>query len=214
VKFTIFIGQATNQTRYELDADPSITVLEALEALRGGKAPEILYRHSCHHGSCGTCGALVNGTPRLICVTKLGDLGTREIHLKPLEKMERLGGLAVWPGPFFAKLPDTDYLRPSTREAGDEAFDPDQAVLRLEDCIECGLCFSACPVEGEFLGPAALLAVAVEREKHPDREKEMLDLAGGPTGVELCEKRYECSKVCPQGLAPGRKIAELRKLLG
>jgi succinate dehydrogenase / fumarate reductase iron-sulfur subunit len=86
-------------------------------------------------------------------------------------------------------------------------------ALRLEDCLECGLCVAACPVEGDFSGPASLLAAAVEREKHPERNGEMLDLAARPEGVESCERKFECAKACPQGLSPGRRIAELRRLL-
>ncbi|MCX7026693.1 MAG: 2Fe-2S iron-sulfur cluster-binding protein [Spirochaetes bacterium] len=210
----IVIGSGPTETRYEFEADPSKTVLDALEAIRGSKAPNLLYRHSCHHGSCGTCGALVNGKPRLMCLTRVGDLGGGEIRLEPLSKMEVIEGLAVWPGPLFERLPETEYLRLSTDRAKSGDFDPAQAVFRLEDCLECGLCVAACPVEGKFSGPAALLAAAVEREKHAERGGKMLEFAARPEGVGHCERRFECSKVCPQGLSPGRRITELRKALG
>jgi len=31
--------------------------------------------------------------------------------------------------------------------------------------------------------------------------------------VAACEKKFECSRVCPRGVAPGRKIEMLRKEL-
>jgi succinate dehydrogenase/fumarate reductase iron-sulfur protein len=217
VKYVFIVGSSPGsglaEARYELEADPSRTVLDALEEIRGSKAPGLLYRHSCHHGSCGTCGALINDKPRLMCLTRLGDLGSLEIRLEPLRKMETLEGLAVWPGPFFNKLPEADYLRPVEGRSPGRDFEPGPPSLRLEDCLECGLCVSACPVEGDFTGPAALLAAEVERRKHPERAAEMLDLAGAPAGVRLCERKFECAKACPQGLSPGRRIAELRKLL-
>lgn len=214
MKYVVIVGQSPDEARYEIEADPSRTVLDLLEEIRGSKAPGLLYRHSCHHGSCGTCGALVNGLPRLMCLTRLGELRGTEICLEPLRKMESLAGLAVWPGPLFNKLPETDYLRPEAKNRPGGDFEPGTVGLRLEDCLECGLCVSACPVEGDFMGPAALLAAAVERGKHPERTPEMLDLAGAPGGAGRCERKFECAKVCPQGLSPGRRIAELRKLLG
>ena len=213
MKFTLVIGSGSLETRREIEADPSATILDALEELRGTREPGLLYRHSCHHGSCGTCGALVDGKPRLMCLTMLGDSGRDEIHLEPLAKMEKLEGLAVWPGPLFEHLPDTDYLKADHGRTADADLEMGALGLRLEDCLECGLCVAACPVDGDFSGPASLLAAAVEREKHPDRTAEMLELAGRPDGVGRCARKFECAKACPQGLSPGRRIAELRKLI-
>lgn len=220
MNYVFTVGEEGSETRLEAEFDPSRTVLEALEELRGSSAPGLLYRHSCHHGSCGTCGALVNGKPRLMCLTKLGELVGPEILLEPLRKMEHIGGLAVWPGPLFQGLPETDYLRPTAPRGGSRRpsgwgieAEAGRAARRLEDCIECGLCVEACPVERNFLGPAALLAASVELEKHPERTAELRAFSGGRDGVSACERKFECARACPQGLSPGRRIAELRRTL-
>ena len=214
MKFTLLIGSGALEDHHEIEADPSVTILDALEEIRGTREPGLMYRHSCHHGSCGTCGALVDGKPRLMCLARLGDSGRAEIRLEPLAKMEKLEGLAVWPGPLFEMLPETDYLKPDHGRAADADLEMGALGLRLEDCLECGLCVAACPVDGDFSGPASLLAAAVELEKHPERAAEMLADAGGPDGVGRCARKFECAKACPQGLSPGRRIAELRKLIG
>lgn len=63
---------------FAMDADENATILDLLETLRADKKPVPAYRHSCHHGSCGTCGALINGKEQLLCLARVGKcLGDR-----------------------------------------------------------------------------------------------------------------------------------------
>lgn len=208
MKLRVVIKQYGAESIFEIeDLDDSHTLLDALEILRTREpkiataklGPRLAYRHSCHHGSCGTCGALVNGVPKLLCRTFMADVEGESVTLEALRGAEILEGIAVRPGPLFDSLPDTDYLR-------------DQPE-RMEDCIECGLCVAGCPAPGPFAGPAALAAIDVEWKKHPERELEMRAAAAAPDGVAGCERAYICSKVCPQAVAPGRRINDLRKRL-
>jgi succinate dehydrogenase / fumarate reductase, iron-sulfur subunit len=197
---------------FELEVEPELTVLDALELIRVERDPGLRYRHSCHHASCGTCGCLVNGVARLACVTRLGDLGGEEVTLEPLAGFRCEGDLVVDPGPLFRGLP-TQWT--PLRES--EGPRPERRA-RLEDCIECGLCVSVCPVAGydrPYLGPAALAAIQRELEKAPTAEEaaRLLELADGPRGERLCERAIDCSRVCPSGVAPARRIADLRRRL-
>ena len=202
MKLEIILKNSRHEVRLLAEAQPSDSILDILERIRKDGKPDLLYRHSCHHGSCGSCGAMIGGTPRLLCLTKAGDLGSGTILLEPLAKMTEIEGIAVWPGSLFETLPDTDYLRP-VESGGDGS--------RLEDCIECGICVAACPAAQPFIGPAALAAVAMELMKHPARKLEMRAIADGPDGIKACQKAFECSRRCPQGVAPGRKITELAR---
>lgn len=208
MKIDLLVGAKLGSRRFRFDMAPEGTLLDALETLRAGleevsSAPEtILYRHSCHHGSCGTCGALVDGKPRLLCLTRLAELGEGEHRVEPLRAMAWIGDIAVHPGSFFESLPDTDYL---VREKG--------GSTRMEDCIECGLCVAACPVTKAFKGPAALAAAAREMAKNGGNRTRFLAYAGEPDGARACERAFECSRVCPRQVSPGRKITELLSLL-
>jgi len=206
MEITIVIKNDRGESRHSLDIDTSRTILDALERIRTSEMPSLTYRHSCHHGSCGTCGAIVNGKPRLMCLARIEDLGGGEIIVEPLKKMMQLEGVAVWPGSFFGNLPETGYLR---KADGDNAA----GTKRLEDCIECGLCVAACPVDKGFTGPAALAAAEIELKKNPARAVEMLTFAARPDGARKCERSFECSRVCPQAVAPGRRITGLLALL-
>lgn len=206
----IIIRTPEGEFKATLDTEGLRTVLDAMELLKSGSLPSLSYRHSCHHGSCGTCGALVNGKPSLMCLTRLDSLGEGEILVEPLSSLAWIAGIAVYPGPFFEKLPDTDYLR------YEEPLKADLLGTRhaiLEKCIECGICVESCPVEKPFIGPAALAAAELELEKHQSRTSDMLVIAAGSDGARACERAFACSRACPQGVAPGKKITELLKRL-
>jgi len=207
MEITLVIRNNRSESRHSMEIEPFRTILDALERIRTDGKPDLVYRHSCHHGSCGTCGAMVNGKPQLMCITKVGDFAGEEIVVEPLKKAVRLEGIAVWPGRFYMNLPETSYLR-KVNETYEE-----KPMMRLEDCIECGVCFAACPVDEGFLGPAALASARIELAKSPGRRVEMLAFAARPDGAEKCERFFECSKVCPRNVAPGRRITELLALL-
>jgi succinate dehydrogenase/fumarate reductase iron-sulfur protein len=201
---TLRIARGGAFTAYKVEAAEAMTLLDALEVIRHTREPGLRYRHSCHHGSCGTCGALVDGKERLLCVTPLPAEGT--VTIEPLRKMALVGDLAVDPGAFYSEMPEkAGYLRPSGTGR--------EGAVQLDACIECGICVSACPVTASFVGPAALAAADADRDADPGHEGAALDFASGPRGVDACASHFECSRACPQGVAPGRRIAALRRSL-
>jgi len=156
-------------SRYELftlELDGSATLLDALEYLRTGLVPDLVYRHSCHHGSCGTCSVCVDGKEVLACLMRLDSLSPKQpgaesadgegageppiITVEPLAVFEPLADLAIDPGLLFRAQPEGISL---LRESEPTAI-PDPAAgemdyplksYQFEDCIECGCCQSACP---------------------------------------------------------------------
>lgn len=131
IKLVLRIRDGASAAEFRLEADPNRTVLDLLERLRAGTAPVPAYRHSCHHGSCGTCGAVINGLESLMCLTRVSDLaaprprlpggpamepelddaGAIVVVLEPLARMTVVSGIAVEPGAVFSTIPvDTAYL--------------------------------------------------------------------------------------------------------
>jgi succinate dehydrogenase / fumarate reductase iron-sulfur subunit len=209
------IDPARFQT-HQLAISEQSSVLDALEQLRLLHEPTLVYRHSCHHGSCGTCACIINGTERLACTTKVGDLEGSVVTVEPLNGFEPIADLAVRIDPLFQEIsPDWTYLQP-VETAGNNSLSTINAPHRFENCIECGSCVSACPVsqaEGKFIGPAALAAIHREMLKTLSKKKELLKIVGGPRGERWCRRALACSRVCPTKVYPARHIADLRKVL-
>jgi len=199
------------------DVPVTRTVLEALRWIQLHLDQTLAIRHSCLHASCGTCGLQVNGREVLACVTPVQDLGAT-ITVEPLANIPVLTDLVADMREFVARFPDEI---PSVRAAEQlpEAVPPEgiDAYERFEDCIECGLCLSACPVSATsdaYVGPAALAAAQrlLEEPRGADTHR-LLDWADEPSGAWRCHAAFECTAACPSNVAPAERIMALRGAL-
>jgi succinate dehydrogenase / fumarate reductase iron-sulfur subunit len=202
---------------FSLKIEPDICVLDALEKIRLEQDNTLMYRHSCHHSSCGTCACKINGKERLTCITKISDLGEDTITLTPLEGFKPMGDLVVDVTRFYKDYSgEWTYLRRSERMKSTRCLPGIKHFTRFENCIECGACISACPAthnSNAFLGPAVLAAVNNELKKSPEKSEDLLSMAGSKRGERLCERAVNCSRVCPSKVYPARHIADLRRFL-
>lgn len=220
IRFKVFRYKpgAIDPPRYDtfnVPVEPRTTVLDALEIIRVDHDPSLMYRHSCHHASCGTCAYKINAREALGCVTNVLELNTDEVIVEPLDGLSPIVDLVVDMADFFRDFsPDWTYLRES--EWYPQAATPREVAhyVRFENCIECGACISACPVAavGNFyLGPAVLTAINREICKNGGDKTTLLDLAGSERGVWQCHSAYECTAVCPADANPAGHIMELRR---
>jgi succinate dehydrogenase / fumarate reductase iron-sulfur subunit len=207
-------------------ADPSRdTVLDVIERAWAEVDRTLVFRHACHHASCGTCAVRVDGRERLPCITQLGDVwnGRSPLTIEPLRNTPLIRDLASDPSPTIARLaalrlPYVRTVEADVRAASGVTDDEDVgAAERFEDCIECLACVSACSVasgDPEYLGPAVLAAAdrIVEEPRHEDARR-ILDLVGGEHGVWQCRSVWACSAVCPSGVDPAGRIMKLRRRL-
>ena len=193
-------------------------MLEALSWIQHQRDGSLAIRHSCYHASCGTCGVLVNGREGLACVTALGDTGDDTVTVEPMANIPVLNDLVVDMETFVARFPsphpivrDSEFLAEASHPEGIEDYE------RFEDCIECGLCLSACPVaatDDTYFGPAALAYAQrmLEESRGADRET-LLRWADDDRGAWRCHAAFECTEACPSNVRPAQRIMALRKEL-
>ena len=77
-------------------------------------------------------------------------------------------------------------------------------------CINCMLCYAACPVyqhEQEFIGPAALaLAQRYNHDSRDEGNEQRYTLTWSDDGIWDCTFVGECSVVCPKHVDPAGAI--------
>ena len=201
----------------DVPVGPRTSVLEALRWVQIHRDPSLNLRHSCFHASCGTCGLRVNGREVLGCVTFVHDLGP-VITVEPVANIPVLADLVVDMREFYARFPDeigitrtSEFLQEAEPAAGVDH------LVRYEDCIECGLCLSACPVAAtsdEYVGPAALaVAQRLLEEPRGAPVAAILEWADDPVGAWRCHATFECTEACPSNVTPAERIMALRGVL-
>jgi succinate dehydrogenase / fumarate reductase iron-sulfur subunit len=193
------------------------TVLDALTWARAHLDPTLDVRHSCYHASCGTCGMRVNGREVLACVTRLDDLADGEVVVEPLLNQPVASDLVVDIEALYAAFHAVGMplVRTSDAVPGAVPAPGVETLTRFEDCIECGLCVSACPIEASdasYEGPAVLAAAwrIIEEPRDADPERAFV-LVDGDQGAWRCHLAFECSESCPSGVLPAEGIMHLRR---
>jgi len=205
---------------FVVDADPRMTVLDALEEIRTTQDSTLLYRHSCHHASCGTCAMKVNGREVLSCVTNVLELGTPVVTVEPLGVLPLIADLTVDMTAFAEHFEPSGLKLLRKSEFNPQAERPEgiESYTRFENCIECGACISACPVtntDPDFMGPAGLAALYRALVKGDELPEKLYPLADCEHGAWRCHTGWECTAVCPSDVDPaGLLMALRRKLLG
>ena len=211
-------------TQYEIDnVDEYTTVLEALLYIKEQYKAKIAIRYSCRMAICGSCGMMINGLQRLACQTKIVDLKTNRIIVSPLKNYPVIRSLVVDNKDFFIKYRRIHpYLIRKNREEQENPREPYiqnekdiEEYIQFNYCIQCGLCYSACPISrtnSKFIGPAALAtAYRYSSDNRDEGFFERIKIIDTPNGVWGCRSIGECSLVCPKNVDPSLAIQLLKK---
>jgi fumarate reductase iron-sulfur subunit len=205
---------------YEVPLRRDWVVLDALNYVKDRLDGSLSFRWSCRMGVCGSCGMRVNGTPRLTCAAFLADNLPGPIRVEPLEYFPVIRDLVIEMTDFMRKLREVKpwIVREDERASPDGEFLQTPAQLdaykQLSMCINCMLCYSACPIYGlepGFLGPAAIaLARRYTLDSRDQGRAERLDILSQHDGMWQCTFVGECSKVCPKNVDPAGAIQQYK----
>lgn len=197
--------------QFLLHTDDNMSVLDALQQVQE-QDPGLAFRWSCRMAICGSCGVMVNGVPKLGCQTFLRDY-PQELVVSALANFAIEKDLIVDIEPFLEHLSAVKpYLISNRAEIEPNLQSPAQLAIyqRFTNCINCGLCYSACPQFGlnpEFLGPAALaLAHRYNLDSRDQGKAQRMPLLNTKNGVWSCTFVGYCSEVCPKNVDPAAAI--------
>jgi fumarate reductase iron-sulfur subunit len=202
--------------QYDVPCRKDWVVLDGLNYAKDQLDGSLSYRWSCRMGVCGSCGVMVNGEPKLTCATFLADYTPGPIRLEPLRHFPVIRDLIVEMGDFMRKLASVKpwVIRAEERplSAGEHRQTPQEMddYKQFSMCINCMLCYAACPVYGlepEFIGPAALaLAQRYNLDSRDQGFQQRLALLSQHQGIWGCTFVGECSTVCPKDVDPAGAI--------
>jgi succinate dehydrogenase iron-sulfur subunit len=195
---------------YSTEVSEGMVVLDAVHQIQAESAPDLAVRWNCKAGKCGSCSAEVNGSPRLMCMTRLSDLPLDEpVTIEPMKTFPVLKDLVTDVSWNFAAKKRIKKFKPRPPDAPDGTWrigqeDVDR-VQEFRKCIECFLCQDVCHVlrehhlHDQFIGPR-LLVYAAALEMHPlDTEDRLADLKEAQ-GIGYCNITKCCTKVCPESI--------------
>ena len=202
---------------YDVPYNKDWVILDALNYVKNQLDGSVTFRWSCRMGVCGSCGMMANGQPKLTCAVPLTDYDPAQpIRIEPLQFFPVVRDLVIDMSSFMEKLSHVKPWIIRDDVEATEAVEFKQTPVELDAykqfsmCINCMICYSACPVVGlepEFTGPAALaLAQRYNLDSRDKGKEERMDALDAHEGLWGCTFVGECTKVCPKNVDPAGAI--------
>jgi succinate dehydrogenase / fumarate reductase iron-sulfur subunit len=195
---------------YTTPVSEGMVVLDAVHQIQAEQASDLAVRWNCKAGKCGSCSAEVNGTPRLMCMTRLSDVPLAEpVVIGPMRAFPLLRDLVTdvsWN--YRVKMGIREFA-PRPADAPDGTWRAAQSdvdrVQEFRKCIECYLCQDVCHVLREhalhdkFVGPR-FLVYAAALEMHPLDSADRTEALRQEHGIGYCNITKCCTTVCPENI--------------
>ncbi len=218
-RFDPDVDEVPKTQSYEIPVQPDWKVLDALNFIKDHVDPTLSHRWSCRMAVCGSCGMMVDGKPSLTCKDALSDYGDT-VEVAPLANFPIVRDLVVEIEGFLEKLkkvkPWIIQAKEKAVEEGTHRQSPEELEYFREFslCINCMLCYSACPVVGnepDFLGPAAIaLGHRYNLDSRDEGDAERQEVFRGEGTVFSCSYANECSEVCPKHVDPAAAVNQAK----
>ena len=204
---------------YKVPCEEEWVVLDALLYIKDNLDTPLSFRWSCHMAVCGSCGMMVNDEPMLSCKAFVRELPDT-VRVEPLSNFPIERDLVIVMDDFITKLASIKpYIIAKEErkiEQGEYIQTPAQLMKfkQYTQCINCLLCYAACPQYGlvpEFVGPAALaLAHRYNIDSRDNGRAQRQEIAASHDGVWECSFVGACSQVCPKHVDPAGAIQQTK----
>jgi fumarate reductase iron-sulfur subunit len=211
--------EAPRTQEYEIAVRPDWKVLDAINYIKDECDGTLSHRWSCRMAVCGSCGMMVNGEPKLTCKQPLAEYGDT-VTIEPLANFPVVRDLVIEFDGFLERFRTVKPWIVSAKEKAVEEGTHRQTPQQLEAfrqfslCINCMLCYSACPVvanDPDFLGPAAIaLGHRYNMDSRDEGAAERNQVFRGDGSVYHCSYANECSEVCPKHVDPAAAVNQAK----
>ena len=193
---------------YTIEISSGMVVLDAVHKIQAEQANDLAVRWNCKAGKCGSCSAEINGSPRLMCMTRLNSLPLeRPVTVEPMHTFPLVKDLVTDVSWNFRVKEKIKQFAPRKPDAPDGTWRMQQAdvdrVQEFRKCIECFLCQDVCHVlrdhhmHDKFIGPRFFVHSAAMEMNPIDSGDRLADLRE-TGGIGYCNITKCCTKVCPE----------------
>jgi len=200
-------GETSFET-YTTEVSEGMVVLDAVHQIQAESAPDLACRWNCKAGKCGSCSAEINGKPRLMCMTRLGDIDlSAPVTIEPMRAFPHLKDLVTDVSWNYRVKRRIKPFKPRKPDAPDGTWRIAQSdvdrVQEFRKCIECYLCQDVCHVlrdhhkHAEFAGPRFFVYTAA-LEMHPLDSENRVRHVRNDQGIGYCNITKCCTVVCPE----------------
>jgi len=206
--------------KYEVPFLQDWVILDALNYIKDRLDGSLSYRWSCRMGICGSCGMMVDGEPKLTCATFLSSYAPGPVRVEALRNFPIVRDLVIEMTDFMVKLKKVKpwIVRENEKpiSQGEYLQTPEQLenYKQFSMCINCLLCYAACPVYGLdnlFTGPAVIaLAQRYNLDSRDVGARERREILSDHEGIWGCTFVGECTEVCPKHVDPAGAIQQYK----
>jgi succinate dehydrogenase / fumarate reductase, iron-sulfur subunit len=210
VTFRVWRGdrQGGRLVDYTTSVTPGMVVLDAIQQIQAEQANDLAVRWNCKAGKCGSCSAEVNGSPKLMCMTRMSELPLdKPVTVEPMRAFPPVKDLVTDVSWNYRVKQQIKRFKPRAPDAPDGTWRMAQSdvdrVQEFRKCIECFLCQDVCHVlrdhhlHDEFIGPRYLVHVAA-LEMHPLDVEDRVEELRSAHGIGYCNITKCCTNVCPE----------------
>ena len=195
---------------FKTTIDSGMVVLDAVHRIQAEQAPDLAVRWNCKAGKCGSCSAEINGTPKLMCMTRLGELNLEmPVIIEPMHAFPSIRDLVTDVSWNFRVKKTIQKFQPRKPDNADGSWTMQQVdvdrVQEFRKCIECFLCQDVCHVlrehhkHEEFIGPR-FLVYAAALEMHPLDTADRREDLRRKHNIGYCNITTCCRQVCPESI--------------
>lgn len=190
----------TNEVPWHED----MSVLEAVRYVHDEIEP-VSFDYCCRAASCGLCGMKVDGVAVLACIKKVEDEST--LTVDPLDGFPVIRDLIVDRTKAKNKILANRPAFSRDMEMTDPVPMSRESVLKtsiLQQCRECLLCTSSCPVVqmggmDYYAGPTVMARIASRYYDEREGKAEERLAQAVEQGLQHCIQCGTCTSVCPKG---------------
>jgi succinate dehydrogenase / fumarate reductase, iron-sulfur subunit len=206
-RFKVWRGDASGggEIEYVVPALEGMVVLDAMHYIQAHLDGTLAVRWNCKAAKCGSCSAEINGSPRLMCKTRLDALSGDTVHVHPMRTFPVIRDLVTDVSWNYRVNQQIAPFTPDPNDTGPYVmYEEDvERLIEARKCIECFLCQDTCHVlrnhgeEAEYFGPRFMVRYQY-LAMHP---KDSLDRRGAvknKSGIGLCNITKCCQEVCPE----------------